>query len=111
MFRSLEQYTIVIRYAVCCFCRDTYTFPFLGALTVYTLSGGLFSLSVQQTTPPLILSVSHMSSCPLHTNSGFGKSEAHNNWSMVTPEKGAPITGTTVRLTAGLAVTANSRRQ
>ena len=36
--------------------------------------------------------------CPLHTNrSGCGKIEAHINWSMVKPEKAAPVTGTTSR--------------
>ena len=57
------------------------------------------------------LTVSHMSSCPLHTtyriNIGSGKREAHINWSMVVPEKVAPVTGTTLRTTG--CVPANSR--
>ena len=38
-----------------------------------------------------IFSVSHIK-CPLHTNSVCGKSEAHNNCSMVIAEKAAPVT-------------------
>ena len=41
----------------------------------------------------------HTLTCPLHTNSGCGKSEAHINWSMVIPEKIAPVTGNTLRST------------
>ena len=37
--------------------------------------------------------------CPLHTNSGCGKRDAHNNWSMMKSENAAPVTGTTVRTT------------
>ena len=40
-----------------------------------------------------------LSTCLLHTNSGRGKREAHNSWSMVKPEKTAPVTGTTLRTT------------
>ena len=35
-----------------------------------------------------------------HNSSGCGKREAHINWSMVIPEKAAPVTRTTLR-TAG----------
>ena len=34
---------------------------------------------------------------PLHINSGRGKREAHLDWSIVIPEKVAPVTRTTVR--------------
>ena len=34
--------------------------------------------------------------CPLHTTSGCGKRKAHINWSMVKPEKAAPITRSTL---------------
>ena len=37
--------------------------------------------------------------CPLHTNRECGKREAHITWSMVKPEKTAPVTGTTLRTT------------
>ena len=40
-----------------------------------------------------------LSACPLHTNSGCGKREAHISWSMVRPAKAAPVTGTTLRTT------------
>ena len=47
--------------------------------------------------------VHHMThdTCSLHTNSisGSGKREAHKNWSLVKPEKAAPVTGTTLRTT------------
>ena len=33
-----------------------------------------------------------LSACPLRTNSGCGKKEAHIDWSMVIPEKAAPVT-------------------
>ena len=33
------------------------------------------------------------------TNSGCGKREARNNWSMAIPEKAAPVTGTALRTT------------
>ena len=32
-----------------------------------------------------------------HSNIGCGKREAHIKWSMVTPEKAAPVTGTTLK--------------
>ena len=35
----------------------------------------------------------------VHTSSGCEKREAHNKWSMVKPEKAAPVTGTTLRTT------------
>ena len=42
--------------------------------------------------------------CPLHTNdTGCGKIEAHKNWSMVKPEKVAPVTGITLRTTGPVA--------
>ena len=50
----------------------------------------------------LILSVSHINSlCLLHTNSvkRVWEREAHINWSMVIPDKAAPVTGTTLRTT------------
>ena len=49
--------------------------------------------------------------CPIHTKSGCGKREAHIIWSMVLniPEKGAPITGTTLR-TTGSATAVASRQ-
>ena len=50
-------------------------------------------------------SVSHMSTV---YNSGCGKREAHKNWSMVVPEKAAPVTGTTLRSTGR--VPADSRQ-
>ena len=37
--------------------------------------------------------------CPLHTNSGRGKREAHEKWSLVKPEKATLVTGTTLRTT------------
>ena len=37
-----------------------------------------------------------LSTCLHHNNSGCGKREAHNSWSMVKPEKTAPVTGTTL---------------
>ena len=37
--------------------------------------------------------------CPLHTNSGRGKIEAHINCCVVKPEKAAPVTGNTLRTT------------
>ena len=40
-----------------------------------------------------------LSTCPLHTNSGCGKREAHINWTMVTCKIAAPFTGTTLRTT------------
>ena len=40
-----------------------------------------------------------LSTCPLHTNRGCGKKEAHTNWSMVIPEKKAPVTAITLRTT------------
>ena len=42
---------------------------------------------------------SHLSTYPVHTKSGCGKSEAHINWSMVTCKMAAPVTGTTLRTT------------
>ena len=40
-----------------------------------------------------------LSTCPLHTKSGCGKSEAHIKWSKVTCKMAAPVTGTTLRTT------------
>ena len=40
-----------------------------------------------------------LSTCPLYTNSGYGKREAHINWSMMTCKMAAPVTGTTLRTT------------
>ena len=34
--------------------------------------------------------------CPVYTNSGGVKREVHKNWSIVIPEKAAPVTGTTL---------------
>ena len=45
----------------------------------------------------------------MYQNSGCEKKEAHINWSMVIPEKVAPVTGTTLE-TIG-PVPADSRRQ
>ena len=43
-----------------------------------------------------------------HTNSGCGKREARNNWSVVVPEKATSVTGTTVSTTG--TVPAETRR-
>ena len=40
-----------------------------------------------------------LSTCPLHTDSGYGKREAHINWSMVNRKMTVPVTGTTLRTT------------
>ena len=44
--------------------------------------------------PPILFFLYY--TCPLHTNSGCGKREAHNNRSMVKPEKAATIAPTTL---------------
>ena len=43
----------------------------------------------------------YVRTCPLHTNSGSRKREAHINWCMV-PEKAAPVTGTALSTTGPL---------
>ena len=40
-----------------------------------------------------------LSACPLQTNSGRGKREAHISWSMVTCKMAAPVTRTTLSTT------------
>ena len=46
--------------------------------------------------------------CPLHTNSGCGKREAHINWPMRTCKMVVPVNGTTLRTTGP--VPADSRQ-
>ena len=58
--------------------------------------------------PDIILIRLLSKTCPIHTNSGCGKGEAHINWSMVTCKMAAPVTGTTLRTTGP--VPADSRQ-
>ena len=42
--------------------------------------------------------------CVLHTISGCGRRDTHIDWSMVIPDKAAPVTGTTLRTTGLVSV-------
>ena len=60
-----------------------------------TDSNGNILLLVASGTDTVILSTYY----PLHANNGSGKREARIDWSMVIPDKAAPVTGTTLRTT------------
>ena len=64
--------------------------------------------SVQRSLFVLLFLYASNFKCPLHTNSGCGKREAHINWSIMTCKMAAPVTGTTLRTTGP--VPADSRQ-